>query len=146
MGQCSSENSCQADFCHRSCRSDCGRRKKVEDAPAAGKDEIRAGDEDAASPRLPAELPIELAGALAKAVEASAIASAKAVEDKVAEFEGRWPSPPASPKSVNVSLPKCKHQGVQTEPLPPEIEVLPETFFIPEGEPWELATSTTGDW
>ena len=27
-------------------------------------------------------------------------------KDKVAEFEGRWPSPPASPKSVNVSLPK----------------------------------------
>ena len=27
-------------------------------------------------------------------------------KDKVAEFEKRWPSPPASPKSVNVSLPK----------------------------------------
>ena len=25
-------------------------------------------------------------------------------------------------------------------------QVLPESFFIPEGEPWEMATSTTGDW
>lgn len=115
MGQCSSENSCSEDLCRRS------QRRPPEAAPSLAKnDEVLAGEESAPAP---AELPRELAGAVAKAVEASQ---------------------EAQKSLATLSVPKCKSKGVQTEPVTPETEVLPETFFVPDGEPWELAPSTEG--
>lgn len=112
MGQCSSENSCSEDLCRRSRRPP---------APLAKHDDSAlAGEESTPSPA--AELPSELAGAVAKAVEASQ----------------------AERSLATLSVPKCKSKGVQTEPVTPETEVLPETFFVPDGEPWELAPSTEG--
>lgn len=111
MGQCSSENSCSEDLCRRS----------RPPAPLAKHDDSAlAGEESTPSPA--AELPSELAGAVAKAVEASQ----------------------AERSLATLSVPKCKSKGVQTEPVTPETEVLPETFFVPDGEPWELAPSTEG--
>lgn len=114
MGQCSSESSCSEDLCRRS-------HRRPEAAPSLAKnDEALAGEESSPSQ---AELPSELAGAVAKAVEASQ---------------------EAQKSLATLSVPKCKSKGVQTEPVTPETEVLPETFFVPDGEPWELAPSTVG--
>lgn len=114
MGQCSSETSCSEDLCRPS-------HRRPEAAPSLAKnDEALAGEESSPSQ---AELPSELAGAVAKAVEASQ---------------------EAQKSLATLSVPKCKSKGVQTEPVTPETEVLPETFFVPDGEPWELAPSTVG--
>lgn len=103
MGQCSSETSCSEDLCRPS-------HRRPEAAPSLAKnDEALAGEESSPSQ---AELPSELAGAVAKAVEASQ---------------------EAQKSLATLSVPKCKSKGVQTEPVTPETEVLPETFFVPDG-------------
>ncbi|CAK8986188.1 unnamed protein product [Durusdinium trenchii] len=109
---------CPSNHCHRDLCRDLPEGGSAPKAKSSeGQDSIRQrlhGD----------ELPEELAGALLRAV---------------ASIQATRPG--------NLNLTKSApllSRGVQTEPLTPETEVLPELFFVPDGEPWELVQSDTG--